>query len=152
MQAGFDKLVEGANCTMAENKLECLRGASLYTCILLRGAWELDGDFLRDTPAWEIRDGNCAHVPLLLGSNSDEGLISVTASGYFPNGTNETTTLLETNFPLLQRSVIEQLLDLYAEDGKGEAPPYSLPPDFAWCNAMHAVNLPCSLNTAARPP
>ncbi|KAJ5923158.1 hypothetical protein N7454_008403 [Penicillium verhagenii] len=149
MQAGFDKLVGGANCTMAENKLNCLRATSLYNLYpvegSLQGGWGpvIDGDFLRRPPAWEIHDGNCAHVPLLLGSNSDEGLIKVTASGYFPNLTDETRTLLESNFPLLQHSVIEQLLDVYPEDGKEEAPPYSLPPGFAWCEAMHAVDLPC---------
>ncbi|KAJ5128040.1 hypothetical protein N7448_008819 [Penicillium atrosanguineum] len=149
MQAGFDKLVVGANCTMAEDKLDCLRGTSLYNLYPIEGSTEggwgpvIDGDFLRRPPAWEIHDGNCARVPLLLGSNSDEGLIKLTASEYFPNWTNETTTLLKTNFPLLQHSVIEQLLDFYPEDGQGEAPPYSLPPDFAWCKALHAVNLPC---------
>lgn len=67
----------------------------------------------------------------------------VTGSNYFPNSTNETRGLLETKFPLLQHSIIEHLLDLYPEDGQGEAPPYSLPPDFAWCKAMYAANLPC---------
>jgi carboxylesterase type B len=149
MQAGFDKLVGMANCTMAEDKLECLRGTSLYNLYPIEGSigveWGpvIDGDFLQRPPAWEIRDGNCVRVPLLLGSNSDEGLIKVAASGYFPNRTNETTVLLETSFPLLQRSVIKQLLDLYPEDGKREAPPYSLSPDFAWCQAMNAVGLPC---------
>ena len=149
MQAGFDKLVGMANCTMAEDKLECLRGTSLYNLYPIEGSigveWGpvVDGDFLQRPPAWEIRDGNCVRVPLLLGSNSDEGLIKVTASGYFPNRTNETTVLLETSFPLLQHSVIKQLLDLYPEDGKREAPPYSLSPDFAWCQAMNAVSLPC---------
>ncbi|KAJ5240754.1 uncharacterized protein N7469_002345 [Penicillium citrinum] len=149
MQDGFDKLVTRANCTMAEDKIDCLRRTSLYNLYpaegSLGGGWGpvIDGDFLRRPAAWEIHDGNCAHVPLLLGSNSDEGLIKVTASGYFPNKTSEITSLLETNFPRLQHSVIEQLLDLYPEDGRGEAPPYSLPPDFAWCEAMYAANLPC---------
>jgi len=44
------------------------------------------------------------HVPLLLGSNSDEGLIKVTSTGYFPNSTNETVTLLKSEFPLLKDS------------------------------------------------
>ncbi|KAJ5684508.1 uncharacterized protein N7477_000853 [Penicillium maclennaniae] len=149
MQAGFDKLVVGANCSMAEDKLDCLRGTSLYNMYPIEGSTEggwgpvIDGEFLRRPAAWEIHDGNCARVPLLLGSNSDEGLIKLTASEYFPNSTNETTTLLKSNFPLLQSSVIEQLLSLYPEDGQGEAPPYSLPPDFPWCKALHAANLPC---------
>ncbi|KAJ5663298.1 hypothetical protein N7507_004029 [Penicillium longicatenatum] len=149
VQAGFDRLVAGANCTMAEDKLDCLRGTSLYNLYPLEGNMEvgwgpvIDGDFLQGPPAWEIRDGKCARVPLLLDSNSDEGLIGVTASGYFPNSSNETKILLEKNFPLLQDSVIEKLIDLYPEDGLGEAPPYSLPANFAWCEVMSAASLPC---------
>ena len=147
-QVGYDTLITSANCTFALDRIQCLREASLTTLYPLMDqitdtTWSsvIDGTFLRRPPAWEILDGNVAHIPILLGSNSDEGFIQIATAEYFPNNTNQTLYLLNKQFPLLNNTVITQLLDAYPEDGW--APPYSLPPSFDWCGAMNAVNLAC---------
>ncbi|KAF2093481.1 alpha/beta-hydrolase [Rhizodiscina lignyota] len=149
-QTGFDLIAASANCSKVEDKIECLRHASLTTLYPFEDtsvngtSWApfLDGDWFRQPPAYEIAAGNCARVPILLGANSDEGFIDVgTGTPPFPNTTDETAAWIETVFPLLNQTVVDRLLKLYPEGGP--APPYSLPSNFPWCQAMNAVNLAC---------
>ena len=145
-QAGYNALVSRANCTGASNTLACLRSAPLSAIYpiensLARWGHMIDGDLIRRPPAYEVADGNIARVPILLGSNSDEGLFYVNAANFFPNTTAELVFLMKVVFPAFSDDIITNLLDLYPLDGP--APPYSLPADYAWCAAMNAGNLAC---------
>lgn len=146
-QDGFNLLATSANCSEVKDKIDCLRHAALTTLYPLENTagahWGpfLDGDFLQQPEAYEIGAGNCAHVPIILGANTDEGFIQILPGGLIPNTTNDTESLLHRQFPRLPQSVVNELLELYPQGGP--APPYSLPPDFPWCETLDSVNLPC---------
>jgi cholinesterase len=96
-QAAFNLLVTNTGCSKAADKLQCLRAlpfATLNTALntttpigLIGQAWGpiLDGDFIQDKPSTQIKTGKFVHVPLIAGTNSDEG----TAFG--PTGVDNTT-------------------------------------------------------------
>lgn len=145
-QAGYDAIVANANCTSATDTLVCLRSAPLSAIYPFEDGHAsqfavIDGDFIRRPPANEIASGNVAHVPILLGSNSDEGLFIVNTLNVFPNTTAELTFLLQSAFPTLTTDAINSLLAAYPLNHP--APPYSLPPDYPWCAAMNAAHLAC---------
>ena len=146
-QAGYDKIVASANCTDAADTLACLRAAPLEAIYSVEdttgSAWwpVIDGDFIRRRPAAELAAGHVTRVPILLGSNSDEGFFVVNALGFAPNSTATLTGLLARALPALNSTIINAILTAYPEGGP--APPYSLPPDYPWCAALAAANLSC---------
>ena len=147
-QPGYDKIVANAGCSNATNSLHCLRAAPLdaiYPYEDTTGSdWNIiiDGDFIADKPALELEAGHVLGVPLVLGGNSDEGLFVVNTLGVYANSTAELAALLGEVLTGLNSTIITQLLDAYPEAAVN--PPYSLPADFPWCEAMAAAGLGCS--------
>ncbi|KAE9363227.1 alpha/beta-hydrolase [Stipitochalara longipes BDJ] len=96
-QAAFDLLTQDAGCSSASDKLQCLRVlpfAQLNQILnttgplgLLGQVWApiLDDDFIQQKPSVQIKSGNFVRVPVIAGTNSDEG----TAFG--PTGVDNTT-------------------------------------------------------------
>ncbi|KAH8201568.1 hypothetical protein TruAng_004260 [Truncatella angustata] len=82
-QATFDTLVQNTSCASTVGTPEaitCLRNApfeEINTAINVTGIspWPpaLDHDFVADYPANQIANEKFVHVPILIGSNSDEG-------------------------------------------------------------------------------
>ena len=146
-QPAYDALVSSTGCTDAADTVDCLRSVPLSSIYdiedTLSVSWGpvIDGDFLQQPPAYAIADGKCARVPIILGSNSDEGLFMVNAANYFPNTTDELAGLIAEYFGLLSHDTIQKLLDTTPEGAS--VPPYSLAPDFPWCAAMAEANLSC---------
>jgi carboxylesterase type B len=82
-QPMFDKIVANANCTSSNSSavIACLRAAPLSAIYPFEDDGPsftpiVDGEFIRRSPSYEADDGNVARVPVLMGSNSDEGLLS----------------------------------------------------------------------------
>lgn len=82
-QATFDRLVTNTSCaaTVGTAKaISCLKGVSFDEInkavnVSGIGPWVpvMDGDFIQDFPSNQFRDGRFVQVPVLIGSNSDEG-------------------------------------------------------------------------------
>lgn len=82
-QETFDSLVKNTSCASTVGTPEaitCLRNApfeEINTAINVTGIspWPpaLDGDFIADFPTNQLTNGNFVHVPIIIGSNSDEG-------------------------------------------------------------------------------
>ena len=147
-QKGYDAIVAKTDCSNATDSLACLRSAPLEamysTETTVGNSWApvIDGDFIRDYPPVELISGNVARVPVILGSNSDEGLFVQTLLPSVPNTTAETASMLSALFPTLPNDTVNALLDAYPEGAP--APPYSLPASFPWCESLTATtNLSC---------
>ncbi|KAJ5622170.1 Triacylglycerol lipase (LipA) [Penicillium herquei] len=77
-QPMYDGIVERAGCSNATNTLECLRNLSYeeFNDVAYHGLeWfaTIDNIFLSEYPQISYREGRLAKVPLLLGTNTDEG-------------------------------------------------------------------------------
>lgn len=82
----FDRLVLNTSCASTVGTPEaipCLRNApfeEINYAVNVSGIafWTpvMDGDFIQDYPTNQFRDGRFVHIPILIGSNTDEG-------GYF---------------------------------------------------------------------
>jgi len=148
LEDGYQSVVEHAHCAAADDTLACLRSAPLENIYpgVLGGSpttfgTVIDGDFIQQEPARELASGHVTRVPIILGGDSDEGLFVANTLGVFPNTTAELQSILHAGLPGLTNDTIEKLLDLYPLGAP--APPYSLPPDYAWCQAMAAAGLGC---------
>ncbi|GJN68626.1 hypothetical protein PLIIFM63780_001190 [Purpureocillium lilacinum] len=83
MQATYDHLVGNTSCAAlvgTAKSLDCLQRAPLaelnYALNVSKvGPWPpvLDGDFFKDFPANQLSNGDFRQVPVLIGTNSDEG-------------------------------------------------------------------------------
>ena len=149
-QPGYDAIVKATNCSSADDTLACLRTAPLdaiYSAEDTTGvSWSpvVDGDFLRTYPLVELTSGNVAGVPIILGSDSDEGIFVVTLAGTVPNNTAQLGGLISALLPALPNSTVQQLLTAYPDGAP--APPFSLAPSFPWCEALTAAtSLPCGV-------
>ncbi|KAJ5734318.1 Triacylglycerol lipase (LipA) [Penicillium malachiteum] len=77
-QPMYDGIVERAGCSNATNTLECLRNLpyeEFYDVAYDGLEWfaTIDNIFLSEYPQISYREGRLAKVPLLLGTNTDEG-------------------------------------------------------------------------------
>ncbi|KAJ5341559.1 hypothetical protein N7541_010683 [Penicillium brevicompactum] len=77
-QPMYDRIVERAGCTESSNTLQCLRELPYTT--LYNAAYEglewfatIDGSFVTQYPQISYKQGKVAKVPILLGTNTDEG-------------------------------------------------------------------------------
>ena len=121
-----ENLTRTVGCYTATDQLACLR--DLDTDTLFAAAptqvWNplIDGDFLTGYPSTLIRDGKYNALPLLTGTNTDEG------TGFSPTGPNTEADLF--NDFLWWRSyalsppTIRKLLELYPNDPCTEPPMY----------------------------
>ncbi len=92
-QGAFNNLTQATGCSSASDKLQCLRQltfAQLNTAINSTGlatVWSptLDGDFIQDKTSLLLAKGKFVRVPIIAGTNSDEGTV------FGPMGVDNTT-------------------------------------------------------------
>lgn len=99
MQAVYNLLLSNTSCASTVNtlaSLDCLRAlpfAELNAALngTTASPWPpvMDGDFIADYPINQLRDGRFPRVPLLIGTNADEG--TAFGSGRGPNDTEVST-------------------------------------------------------------
>lgn len=99
MQAVYDLLVTNTSCASTVNtssSLDCLRDLPFEEInTALNGTdatpWPpmLDHDFIADYPINQLDDGRFPQIPVLIGTNADEGSAFGSARG--PNGTGVNT-------------------------------------------------------------
>lgn len=93
----------------------------------------VDGDFLKNSPYFQFANKQMAKIPLLLGSNSDEGLSTFQTAA---NTSEDLSTSLQSTMGV-NATMAQEILDLYPE---GEQyPPYSQPMDLDWINLTATV-------------
>ncbi|KAK8075370.1 hypothetical protein PG997_010033 [Apiospora hydei] len=77
----YNTLVNKTNCASAADTLQCLRNVPTWDLSNILNSTTsptfssptIDGDFIQ-APRWQlVRDGKFVHVPLLIGTNFDEG-------------------------------------------------------------------------------
>ncbi|KAL4937647.1 hypothetical protein BDV06DRAFT_232444 [Aspergillus oleicola] len=78
-QPMYDRIVDRAGCSTSTDTLQCLRDLpfnSLYAVANEGLEWfaAIDGTFITEYPQISITEGQLAKVPILLGSNTDEGV------------------------------------------------------------------------------
>jgi len=115
------------------NTLQCLRSASIETLTLAGSqvlsarpatlyvfAPILDGDFIRERPVEALKSGIFARVPVLFGSNSDEGsswsatLADPSANTSMPSATEDTVfNFLQGQYPTLTHASFDDAVELY---------------------------------------
>lgn len=124
----FDRLVQQVGCSSVkpEEQLACLRSQNVTTLQAANHAqhfpgrdgpllpifyWTpcVDGDFLQGLPYRLMRNGRFLNVPILFGTNTDEGSVfaynSLTSSDF--------TNFFTTNYPHLTPSDTASILSLY---------------------------------------
>lgn len=123
----FENLTRTVGCWTSENQLGCLRNLtsqqlfdSNYTV-----TWNpiVDGEFLTAYPSQLAANGSFVHVPILMGTNTDEG-VSFSAHG-LDNATAIFDNLLYWRNYALSPPSICMLLDLYPNI-PAEEPPYNI--------------------------
>ncbi|KAJ5311385.1 Triacylglycerol lipase (LipA), partial [Penicillium atrosanguineum] len=77
-QPMYDRLIERAGCTNATNTLQCLRDlpySTIYNVAYEGLEWfaTIDNIFISQYPQISYKEGKLAKVPILLGTNTDEG-------------------------------------------------------------------------------
>ncbi|KAL2866880.1 putative triacylglycerol lipase (LipA) [Aspergillus lucknowensis] len=78
-QPMYDRIVNEAGCSNSSDTLQCLREVqfdSLYAVAYEGLEWfaAVDGKFIKEYPQISITQGRIAKVPILLGTNTDEGV------------------------------------------------------------------------------
>lgn len=94
-QPRYAALLEAAGCKGASSGLDCLRALPLFVInnILnttdFDSGWNptIDGDFIARRTSLQLADGDFVHVPIIDGTNSDEG------TAFSPVGINTTDDL-----------------------------------------------------------
>ncbi|KAA8900216.1 Alpha/Beta hydrolase protein [Sphaerosporella brunnea] len=75
----YDQVTAVTGCDSALDTLDCLRNLpyeTLYPALDVGSEWfpTVDGDMIRSWPSTATREGRFVKVPLLVGSNTDEGI------------------------------------------------------------------------------
>ncbi|PYH87511.1 alpha/beta-hydrolase [Aspergillus ellipticus CBS 707.79] len=78
-QPMYDEIVNKTNCTTSSDTLKCLREvpfANFYAVAYNGLEWfgTIDGTFIKEYPQISITEGRFAKVPILHGTNTDEGV------------------------------------------------------------------------------
>ncbi|KAL4748525.1 hypothetical protein BDW72DRAFT_195736 [Aspergillus terricola var. indicus] len=78
-QPMYDRIVDAAGCSTSSDTLQCLREVpfdTLYAVAYEGLEWfaAVDGKFIKEYPQISTTEGRLAKVPILLGSNTDEGV------------------------------------------------------------------------------
>ncbi|KAL4877326.1 Alpha/Beta hydrolase protein [Aspergillus karnatakaensis] len=78
-QPMYDRIVNEAGCSNSPDTLQCLREVpfdALYAVAYEGLEWfsAVDGEWIKEYPQISITEGRLAKVPILLGSNTDEGV------------------------------------------------------------------------------
>ncbi|KAK0750877.1 Alpha/Beta hydrolase protein [Schizothecium vesticola] len=116
----YNNLVAKANCSDHANTLECLRAvpySSLYPLLSGPGAPKfyptVDGDIIPDFPTALLKEGRFAHMPHILGTNSDEGTDNAPRTISTDAQLRALLTHSGYHYP---PAVIDALLSLYPDD------------------------------------
>lgn len=117
----YDELVAEGNCTEAIDTLQCLREIPIDLALPLFNSTignyfvpSLDGDIVAGWGSSQLAAGEYVHVPILIGTNTDEG------SAFAPTGINSSAEFKEyltsgassANIP---DSVATKVLEVYPE-------------------------------------
>lgn len=121
-----ENLTRTVGCSTADDQLACLRGLDSETLFAAAPAqdWNplIDGDLLTGYPSTLIREKKFNAIPLLTGTNTDEG------TGFSPSKPNTEadlfTDLLSWRSYALSPPTIRKLLELYPNDPCTEPPLY----------------------------
>ncbi|EKV15926.1 Triacylglycerol lipase (LipA), putative [Penicillium digitatum PHI26] len=117
-QPMYDRIVERAGCTTSKNTLQCLRElpyATLYSIANEGQEWfaTVDGSFIAQYPQISYREGKLAQVPILIGTNTDEGTsFGTTGTNTDEDCINQLTTSKRW---VLDRSQATKLLSFYPD-------------------------------------
>ncbi|KAE8143921.1 Alpha/Beta hydrolase protein [Aspergillus pseudotamarii] len=118
-QPMYDRIVNKTGCSSSSDTLQCLRDVSYET--LYDAAYEglewfaaVDGTFVKEYPQISISQGKMAKVPILLGTNTDEG----TSFGTTGTNTDEECVeqLISSKRWVLNREQATNLLTFYPND------------------------------------
>ncbi|OGM44028.1 carboxylesterase family protein [Aspergillus bombycis] len=118
-QPMYDRIVKETGCSSSSDTLQCLRDVSYET--LYDAAYEglewfaaIDGTFIKEYPQISITQGNMVKVPILLGTNTDEG------TSFGTTGTNTDDECIEQLISskrwVLDREQATKLLAFYPND------------------------------------
>ncbi|TNY22623.1 alpha/beta-hydrolase [Rhodotorula diobovata] len=115
IQPRFDAVVESAGCAGSADVLACLRGLSLeaFNASAAAYSWNpvVDGGIIPESSSDAIRRNAFVRVPLLVGTNTDEGTafgtknistdaqLAASLQAYYPKLTNESTAKLLELYP-----------------------------------------------------
>ncbi|OAG01895.1 alpha/beta-hydrolase [Paraphaeosphaeria sporulosa] len=120
-QAAYQNLTQLAGCSKAPDSLGCLRSlpyeklnAAINTTAL-SSIWfpQIDGDMIARHSSEQLKDGAFVHVPILIGTNSDEG------TSFSPKGVNNTEIFkraIQGSAPLMNASFADRVLAAYPDD------------------------------------
>lgn len=119
-QAAFNTVVSQVGCTSSPDKIQCLRNTPFATLnTTMNGTLSstggfapvTDGDLIQDYGSLQLSRGEFVQVPILIGTNSDEG------ASFAPYGINTTAqfqaSLSASGLPL---AVQTALLNAYPDD------------------------------------
>ncbi|KAI9044261.1 putative triacylglycerol lipase (LipA) [Aspergillus affinis] len=118
-QPMYDRIVNKTGCANSSDTLQCLRDVPYQT--LYDNAFEglewfgaIDGTFIREYPQISFTEGRFARVPILLGTNTDEG----TSFGTTGTDTDEECVeqLISSKRWVLDRTKATKLLTFYPND------------------------------------
>ncbi|KAE8322615.1 Alpha/Beta hydrolase protein [Aspergillus sergii] len=118
-QPMYDRIANKTGCSSSSDTLQCLRDASYET--IYDAAYEglewfaaIDGTYIKEYPQISITQGNMAKVPILLGTNTDEG----TSFGTTGTDTDEECIeqLISSKRWVLNREQATKLLTFYSND------------------------------------
>ncbi|KAF2713988.1 alpha/beta-hydrolase [Pleomassaria siparia CBS 279.74] len=147
-QVQYNAIVNNTGCTGSLDTLDCLRKAPLSSIYpfedsVSKSSWSpvTDGDFIRTAPLFSMEKGNFARVPVIIGSNSDEGLFVASLINQTIDTPEMLRVFLGALFPGAYNSTLDSLLTLYPDGDP--VPPYSLSPSYPWCEAMSTIHLAC---------
>lgn len=119
----YQKVVDQVNCTDAADTLECLRTVPYETLFPFLNYFEIpgpgwypvvDGDFIPEFPTIAFGEGRFAHVPSIIGTNSDEGTTSV--AGIVNTDAELRYYLLHATGFQFPNSTISRIMELYPDD------------------------------------
>ncbi|KAI8650137.1 hypothetical protein LRP88_14782 [Fusarium phalaenopsidis] len=130
-QKRYDTIVKAVGCDKKKDKIACLRGVPFEklnaTSVLVPGNFYpvVDGDFIPDYSSTLLEEGKFTKVPILLGTNADEGTLF---GNWGLNTDEEVRNLIASAGP--DAATIDILMALYPNvDALGLPAAYRVRPD-----------------------
>ncbi|EPS41662.1 hypothetical protein H072_4438 [Dactylellina haptotyla CBS 200.50] len=131
--AYFQRILDNMGCGSAKDQIGCLRSVSFATWQAANSksdwlVWNplVDGDMWTEYPSITAAQGKFVKVPILMGTNSDEGC-TFAARG-LDNETAIYQNLLNYRHYAIRPTMAKKILDLYPDDVTTQ-PPYYLNPN-----------------------
>ncbi|KAM0717144.1 hypothetical protein Q7P37_006996 [Cladosporium fusiforme] len=124
-----ENLTRTVGCWDAKDQLACLRGLSEAALFAAQPSqvWNplIDGDFLTGYPSQLMSSGKFISIPLLIGSNTDEGMNFRPGTPEIETSENLSHAFASWRSYALSPPTIRRLLDLYP-DNPCMSPPYAV--------------------------